>query len=396
MNKFDFAIVGAGIAGASLAYKLAAKGSVLLLEREAHPAMHSTGRSAAMFMETYGSPQARALTRASRAFYEQPPRGFCDAPILSPRGALYVAWAGQEKILDEQFRILQSVAPLAHPVRRLEPAEVIERVAVLNLENMIGAILEPDAMDIDVNTLHQGYLRGAKQGGATTHLKTELESALFHAEKGVWHIACRDGSTFQADVIINAAGAWADECALRCGAKALGIQPKRRSAFIFEGAESSGKILTAQDTAHWPTFSGIEVDWYIKPDAGLLLGSPANADPVPAHDVQAEDLDIAQAIAEIEAHTSLRIRRPKRVWAGLRSFAPDDELVIGWDVSCERFFWLAGQGGYGIQSADGAADLATHLILEMPLSNHLKEHGVESTATSPGRAFSAETVAQRN
>ncbi len=385
MPTYDFAIVGAGIAGASLAYKLASESSVLLLEREPHPGMHSTGRSAAMFMETYGSPQARALTRASRAFYEAPPKGFSAVPILSARGALYVAWAGQEQLLEKQFRTLQAASSAGHPVLMLSPEEVLQRVPVLNSEAMVGAILEPDAMDIDVDALHQGYLRGAKQLGATLELGAELDSAVFSEEDGLWQISFKNGLKSQARNIINAAGAWADECALRCGRPALRIQAKRRSAFIFEGRNSTGEILSANDTAHWPTFAGIAVDWYIKPDAGLLLGSPANADPVPAHDVQAEEIDIASAIAEIEAHTSLRIRRPKRVWAGLRNFAPDDELVIGHDPVRAQFFWLAGQGGYGIQSADGAATLAAQLLLGTPLSDHLRFHGVDPARVSPSR-----------
>jgi D-arginine dehydrogenase len=389
MPTYDFAIVGAGIAGASLAYKLAseslAEDSVLVLEREPHPGTHSTGRSAAMFMETYGSPQARALTRASRAFYEAPPKGFSQVPILSPRGALYVAWAGQEQLLKEQFKILQAASSEGHPVLILSPREVLQCVPVLNGEGMVGAILEPDAMDIDVGALHQGYLRSAKQLGATITLKAELDSAVFSEEDGLWRISTKNGPEQKARNLINAAGAWADECAKRCGRPPLGIQPKRRSAFIFEGVDSSGKTLSASHTAHWPTFAGITVDWYVKPDAGLLLGSPANADPVPAHNVQAEELDIATAIAEIEAHTSLRIRRPKRVWAGLRNFAPDNELVIGRDPGQTRFFWLVGQGGYGIQSADAAATLAAQILLGKPLSDDLKRHHVDPVTLSPDR-----------
>jgi D-arginine dehydrogenase len=389
MPTYDFAIVGAGIAGASLAYKLAsessAENSVLVLEREPHPGTHSTGRSAAMFMETYGSPQAQALTRASRAFYEAPPKGFSKVPILSPRGALYVAWAGQEQLLKEQFNILQAASSAGHPVLMLSPDEVLKRVSVLNREAMVGAILEPDAMDIDVDALHQGYLRAAKQLGVTITLKAELDSAVFSEEDGLWRISTKNGLEQKARNLINAAGAWADECAARCGRPALGIQPKRRSAFIFEGVDCSGKTLSAGDTAHWPTFAGITVDWYVKPDAGLLLGSPANADPVAAHDVQAEELDIATAIAEIEAHTSLRIRRPKRVWAGLRNFAPDNELVIGRDPGQTRFFWLVGQGGYGIQSADAAATLAAQILLGKPLSDDLKRHHVDPVTLSPDR-----------
>ncbi len=177
---------------------------------------------------------------------------------------------------------------------------------------------------------------------------------------------------------MNAAGAWADEVARRCGVAPLGIQPKRRSAFIFDGPDGT-------DFRHWPTVCGVLEDWYIKPDAGQLLGSPANADPVPAHDVQPEELDIATGIAAIERDTTLRIRRPRRTWAGLRSFAPDGELVIGFDDTAAGFFWLAGQGGYGIQSAAGASALAAGLLGGQGLAPALAAEGVDPAGLSPAR-----------
>ncbi len=370
---FDIAIVGAGIAGAALAWALAPRADVLLLERESQPGMHSTGRSAAMFMESYGAAQARALTCASRAFYEQPPSGFTDTPLLSPRGALYVAWTGQQGALDALRAELGNSGAV---IRSLAAAEALERVPVLRAQGLIGAIAEPDAMDIDVHALHQGYLRGMRLAGGVLSCNAELMDAQYANRQ--WRLTLRDGSFLRCRVLVNAAGAWADTLALLAGARPLGLQPKRRSAFTF--AAPAGI-----DARHWPAVADVENGWYFKPDAGQLLGSPANADPVPAHDVQPEELDIALGIDAIQRHTSMSIRRPHRTWAGLRTFAADGELVIGWDGARQGFFWLAGQGGYGIQSAAAAAELAASLLRSEALPARLLGHGVRAQAMSPAR-----------
>jgi D-arginine dehydrogenase len=370
---YDAAVVGAGIAGASLAYELSRDARVLLLERESQPGMHSTGRSAAMFMESYGAPQARALTRASRAFYTAPPAGFSEVPILSPRGVLYAARQGQEAALDARFAELQATGS---PVHRVGAAEVLARVPVLRAEGLIGAIAEPEATDVDVQALHQGWLRGCRQRGGTLWCDAELRRAGITG--GHWTIALADGRSARARTLVNAAGAWADGVAERCGARPLGLQPKRRSAFTF--APPAGV-----DARGWPTVADVGEGWYFKPDAGQLLGSPANADPVTAHDVVPEELDIAMGIAGIEAATTMTIRRPARTWAGLRTFAPDGELVIGWDARRTAFFWLAGQGGYGIQSAAGAAQLAGALWRGAPLPEALRAQGIEPHRMEPAR-----------
>ncbi|MBK8526494.1 MAG: FAD-binding oxidoreductase [Rubrivivax sp.] len=369
--SFDIAIVGAGIAGASLAWQLARRARVLLLEAEIQPDLHSTGRSAAMFMESYGPPQVRALTRASRAFYEQPPEGFASSPLVSPRGALYVAWQGQQAELNALQAELQGTGC---SVQRLLAADALQRVPVLRAQGLLAALLEPDALDIDVNALHQGWLRGARRAGAELWIEAKLQQAERSADS--WRLQLADGRQLQAGVIVDAAGAWADEVAQRCGVSPLGIQPKRRSAFTFDAPPGL-------DFRAWPVVASVAEDWYLKPEAGQLLGSPANADPVPPHDVQPEELDIARAIAAIERDTTLTIRRPRRSWAGLRSFAPDGELVVGFDVQAAGFFWLAGQGGYGIQSAEGSSRLARALLLGQPLTDDLKP--IDLAALSPAR-----------
>ncbi len=371
MTLHDFAIVGAGIAGASLAARLAAHGSVLLAERESQPGMHSTGRSAAMFMESYGTPQVRALTRASRGFYVAPPDGFSEAPVVTPRGVLYVAWQGQQGPLDALRRDLQSTGS---PVQRVGADETLQRVPVLRAEGLLGAIAEPDAMDIDVHALHQGWLRQARRLGTVIWTDAELASAA--RSSGAWTLAFADGRRAQARLLVDAAGAWADDVAARAGVAPLGLQPRRRSAFTFDAPPGT-------QWRAWPLVAAIDESWYLKPDAGQLLGSPANADPVPAHDVQAEEIDIATGIARIEAASTLAIRRPRRVWAGLRTFAPDGDLVVG--MEGEGFFWLAGQGGYGIQSAAGVALLAEALLLGTPVPDTLRREGVDPLAMAPAR-----------
>lgn len=372
---FDIAIIGAGIAGASLAWTLSHDGGtalhIALLEAEDQPGRHSTGRSAAMFMESYGPPQARALTRASRAFYETPPAGFCATPLLSPRGALYLAGPGQQALLAETRAALQATGTA---VETLNADAVLARVPVLRPEQVIGGLLEADAMDIDVAALHQGYLAGARRAGVALRCGFALQSAERDGQH--WQLQPARGNALQARQAVIATGAWADEVAALLGAAPQRIQPCRRAAFTFDAP-------AGVDTHAWPVVAALDDRGYFKPDAGALLGSPANADPVAAHDVQPEELDIALGIAWIEEVSTLTIRRPRHTWAGLRSFAPDGELVIGADPFAPGVFWLAGQGGYGIQSAAGAAALAASLLRGTPLPATLAAHGVQPAVMAP-------------
>jgi len=371
--RFDIAVVGAGIAGASLAARLAGHRSVVLLERESQPGYHSTGRSAAMFMESYGPPAVRALTRASRQFYLGPPDGFTDVPLLAPRGALYLAQTGQQDLLHKLRLELQDSCP---ELRQLDRAQVLETVACLRPENTYVGLLDSMAMDIDVHALHQGFLRQMRRGGGVLHTNAEVLAA--RREQGFWQLELAGATRVQAQVVVNAAGAWADQLGSLFGARAIGLVPHRRSAFTFRPPQDL-------DTAAWPVVTSVSESWYFKPDAGVLLGSPANADAMQPHDVAPEEIDIATAIHYIEAATTMQIRRPLRSWAGLRSFVPDGELVIGWDNRCDGFFWLAAQGGYGIQSAPAASELAASLVLQAPLPESMRQHGVDPAAMSPLR-----------
>ncbi|PVZ43880.1 FAD-binding oxidoreductase [Pseudomonas sp. CC120222-01a] len=370
---YDTLIIGAGIAGASLGYRLAGERRVLLLERETQPGYHSTGRSAAMFMEAYGTPQIQALTRASRAFYEAPPAGFCEHPLLEPRGCLYVASHEQRELLEHTHA--QNLAN-GTAVSLLDRDAALALVPSLNADSLAGAVHEPGAMDLDVHALHQGFLRGYRAAGGELRCNAELLRARYVDE--LWQVELADGSQLLAHTLVNAAGAWADRVADQCGVARVGLQPCRRSAFTFPGPAD-------QDFARWPAVIGVDESFYFKPDAGQLLGSPANADPVEPQDAAPEELDIALGIYNIEAMTSLSIRRPSHTWAGLRSFVADGDLVIGFDRQMPAFFWLAAQGGYGIQSAAGASRLAADLLLGQALCPSLTAQGVAPERLSPAR-----------
>ena len=374
MQDVDVLIIGAGMAGASLAWRLARGGQrVLLLEREAQPGMHSTGRSAAMFMESYGPPGVRALTRASRDFYLHPPAGFADVPLLTPRHALFVATGEQRAALAT---MQAELAASGTHLKLLNSERIAQVVPALKADLFQTALLDENGFDIDVNALLQGFLRGARQAGAQLLTDTQIQTA--QRSEGGWRAQLSDGQVLQARVVVNAAGAWADELARLFGAVPIGLTPRRRSAFTFRPPEGV-------DVSGWPMVADVEEVWYFKPDAGQLLGSPANADAVVPHDVQPEELDIALGIHRIEEATTLRIARPTATWAGLRSFVADGEIVIGFDDACPGFFWLAGQGGYGIQSAAGASALAASLVTGAPLSDGLVRHGVDPRVVSPQR-----------
>jgi D-arginine dehydrogenase len=368
----DYIIIGAGIAGASIAYWLAPHASVIIVERESQPGYHSTGRSAALYMESYGPPQVRALTCASRAFFDRPPPGFTDHPLLAPRGALMFATQDQLAQLDQHEAIVRSVSD---KVERLDADQACRRVPVLRREQVAAAVYEADAADIDVHALHQGFLRGARAAGAKLVCDAEVQALAYRSQ--AWEISTTQGM-FRAPVVVNAAGAWADVIGQMAGADPIGLVPKRRSAFTFQPPAGI-------DASSWPLFMRVDESFYVKPDAGMLLGSPANADPVAPHDVQAEELDIAIAIDHIQNMTTLNVRRPSHVWAGLRSFVADGSLVAGFDQKLAGFFWAAGQGGYGIQSAPAAGEAYAAMLRGMPMPDRILAHGVDAAALSPAR-----------
>ncbi|MHA3734929.1 NAD(P)/FAD-dependent oxidoreductase [Pseudomonas sp. Eth.TT006] len=373
MSQADFIIIGGGIAGASTGFWLAPHGKVVVLERESHPAYHSTGRSAALYTAAYGTPQVRALTQASRAFFDQPPSGFCEHPLLTPRGEMTVDFTGDAVELQNQYLSAKATVP---EMQLLSADEACARLPILRREKVHGAIYDPTASDIDTDALHQGYLRGIRRNNGEVHTDCEV-LGLSRGADGQWQVQT-NGQTFSAPVIINAAGAWADQIGAFAGAKPLGLQPKRRAAFIFAGPEGV-------DIHHWPMLVSLDESFYMKPDAGMFLGSPANADPVEPHDVQPEELDIAMGIYQIEEATTLTIRRPTRTWAGLRSFVADGDLLSGFDPQVPGLFWVAAQGGYGIQTSPAMGQASAALVRGLPLPEPLLQFGLSSAMLAPAR-----------
>ncbi|HKO09706.1 MAG TPA: FAD-binding oxidoreductase [Alphaproteobacteria bacterium] len=372
----DFLIVGAGIAGASAGYELAARGRVILLERESQPGYHSTGRSAAMYIESYGNAPVRAITAASRAFLEHPPAGFAGSPLLSPRGVLYLARKDQMAKLEREYAELKKDAP---GLRRLTKREALALFPLIHIDYVEAALFDADAMDLDVHAVHQGFLKGLKARGGQVVTSAELTAA--ERKGGLWHVRTPAGD-FSAPVLINAAGAWADVLAARIGAKPIAIVPKRRTAFIFDppqGAKIEG----------WPVAADVDEQFYLKPEAGKFLGSPADETPVEPQDIQPEELDIAIAADRIEKAITFKIARIARRWAGLRSFVADKTLVAGFAADAEGFFWLAGQGGYGIQTSPAMGRIAAALATGGPLPADVATRGVTEVQLAPARCQTA-------
>jgi len=368
----DFLIVGGGMAGASAGYFLSESAKVLLLEREAQPGYHSTGRSAALYSQAYGNAAIRALTVAGKPFFDAPPAGFADHPLLMPRGALFVARAEQA---DKVAREVAEVRRLVPTVREVSAAEACALVPVLRADYVAAASMEPDAMDMDVHAIHQGFLRGLRARGGRVVGDAEVKGLT--RISGGWTVETSAG-TFSAPVVINAAGAWCDVVGRLAGLEPLGLVPKRRTGFIFP-------VPDGVDAAAWPMVCDIDETFYFKPEAGKLLGSPADETPMEPCDVQPEELDIAIAADRIQTACDFEIRRIERSWAGLRSFFPDKTPAVGFDRRTEGFFWLAGQGGYGIQTAPGMGRLTAALAMGKPVPSDLAHLGLLEAAVAPGR-----------
>ncbi len=372
IEEADVIVIGAGIAGASVACELAAHCRVMLLERETQPGYHTTGRSAALFTETYGNAVMRALTRASKAFLQDPPAGFAATPLLSPRGTLLVAAPAQ---VDELHRIAAECAGLVPNLALLDGTAVRERVPCFTPGQVAAGLLEPDAMDIDVHALHHGYLRTLAASGGARVMNADVRALERDADG--WRVSTTAGE-FRAPLAVNAAGAWADEIGRMAGAGAIGLVPKRRTAITFDAPPDV-------DIARWPAVIEVCETWYFKPEAGRLLASPADETPSPPCDAQPDDYDIAVLVDRLAQATMLTVPRIRSRWAGLRSFVADKTIVVGFDAQAAGFFWLAGQGGYGIQTAPAVARIASALILGRPIAADITDLGVEPSAMAPDR-----------
>lgn len=372
METVDVCIIGAGMAGASVAYHLAPRANVLLIEREPHVGYHSTGRSAAIYMPIYGSRVVRLLTRASANFLRAPPEGFATAPLVSARGMLTVGSAAQRAVIAT---FEESAAALGYVLRTLSPVEAKGLVPSLRPQAFDWALHDPTVMDLDVDLLLQGFLRGARDRGA--RLAVQREALTVTRESGRWHIS---GSELDlaADIVVNAAGAWADELASRTGVSPLGLVPCRRTAFIFDAP-------TTVQVSDWPLVADVSESFYFKPDAGRLLGSLAEEVASPPCDAQPEELDVATAVDRIERFLDFPIQRVSRSWTGLRTFTPDRDPVSGFDPHVPGFYWHAGLGGFGIQTSSALGAFAAATITASPLPAGFSNTGLEARSLAVGR-----------
>ena len=371
-ERCDFLIVGGGMAGCSAGYFLADKGSVIVLEREDQPGYHSTGRSAAVYATSYGNATIRAITRAARSFYLNPPAGFSDTPLLTPRGTIFIGRA------DQAARIATRIEEVNDPDHfvEIDASEVNRLVPALREGYVVAAAQEAAAMDIDVHALHQGFIRGIRAKGG--RLVTDAEVlALRHRGKD-WHAETRAGD-FSAPVIINAAGAWGDALAELGGLKPAGLVPNRRTALTFQAGD--------WDVSNWPIIVDIAEEFYFKPETGLILCSPADETPMPPCDVQPDEIDVAIAVDRIERATTLKVEKIDHKWAGLRTFVDDKRPVVGFDQHAAGFFWLVGQGGYGIQTAPAMGQLVGELAAGGSVPGPMRDLGVDAASMLPSRLW---------
>lgn len=368
----DFLVIGGGIAGASAAFFLADHGSVQVLEMESQPGYHSTGRSAALYTEIYGSLVIRALTIGSRPFLEGPPDGFADHPLMEPRGTMLIAREDQSEAFEAALALAQELVP---DISEIPVEAALKHCPVLNTGYVARVMYEAGSRDLDVHALHQGYLKALRKKGGTITNDAEVRSL---ARKGGTWVAETGAGTFEAPVVVNAAGAWADEIGKLAGVKPLGLVPKRRTAFNFDPPEGS-------DVFKWASVIDVDEQFYWKPDAGKLLGSPADETPVPPQDVQPEELDIAIAVDRITKASTMEIRRIEHSWAGLRTFVEDKVPVAGPAPDADGFVWCAGQGGYGIKTSPSMGRITAAAALGEDMPADLAKLGLTFEKLGPGR-----------
>lgn len=361
-------VVGGGMAGVSIAYELAASADVVLLEQESRLAQHTTGRSAAMYLQSYGNPLVRAITVRSRDAFDQLRRDFETPPLLTPFPLL---WTSDEEKEAELRELLASDRPL----RAVEPREAVLMCSVLRTARLAGAALDTSAMAIDVMAMHGAYVAGLRARGG--EIRTSAQLVSLERRGDVWRASTPAGDV-EADAIVNASGAWADEVARLAGVTPIGIEPRRRTIFT---------SLPAQPVPAdgWPFIADVADRFYFKAEHGQVLVSPADETPDVPRDVKPEEIDIAHAIDVVNRFTTLGLRSVRSSWAGLRSFVADRSPVTGQRAAEPGFFWFAGQGGYGIQMAPALARAGASLLLEGRLPADIAEAGVTPEMLAPSR-----------
>ncbi len=371
-EAYDVVVIGGGMAGISAACELAAAARVLLVERESQLGYHSTGRSAAILTENYGNAVIRKLTIASRTFFAAPPPGFTEHPLLAPRGVLFLARADQGRTFEAALTLGRS---LVSSIRAVGVEEALAICPVLRPGYLAQAMLEPDAMDLDVHAILQGYLALFRRRGG--QILTDAPVTALRRRGGRWEVRAGDAEVTAA-VLVAAAGAWGDDIARMAGAAPIGLVPKRRTAATFD--PPAGMAVGG-----WPLVLDVDEKFYFKPESGRLMASPADETPMPPCDVQPEELDVAEGIDRVERATTLEVQRIHRRWAGLRTFAADKSPVVGPDPSVPGFVWLAGQGGYGIMTSPAMSRIVAGLVLEGRIPDDLAAMGLHAEDLVPAR-----------
>jgi len=338
-------VIGGGIAGISAAARLSADADVTLIEGEKALGYHASGRSAALIEQNYGAPSVQALNRASVDYL-----GHANGGYLTQRGLMIIADTHEEVALDDDLKTMG--------LERITPEEALKMVPVLDPNKVAFAGYHADAHDIDTDRLMQDFAKVLRSNGGTI-LTWQPVTAIAHTPQD-WAVTL-GGETLHADKIVNAAGAWADHIAVMAGIQPVGITPYRRS--MARIAAPGG-----HDPALWPMFFGVHETWYAKPDAGALIISPADEDPVEPHDAWADDMVLAEGLERYQNMVAVPLTKPISTWAGLRSFAPDRTLVLGPDPDQPDFIWCAGQGGYGFQTSPAASQLVADLTFGRPSS----------------------------
>lgn len=377
-NNCDFLIIGGGVSGAAAGYELVKSGKVILLEAEDALGYHSTGRSAALFTRNYGPALVRAISSASFDFLSNPPAGFADHPLMSPRGGMSVALPGDEAKLDKVL----ALGTAENPILELPVEQALQQAPVLRPEQTARAVIEPGVLDMDVDAIHRGFLKGLRAGGGVVVTGARV-SAMEPTPAG-WNVTA-GGETYHARIIVNAAGAWADQVGAMAGAKSIGLVPKRRTAILVDPPAGI-------DVTHMPAVDFAGGETYMKPSSGKLMASPGDQTPVEPQDIQPDDMDVAVLADWLERHTRLTIRRIDHSWAGLRSFVADEMPVAGLDPEVENFFWLAGQGGFGIMMSATLGRVAAGLLSKGEIPSDLTAKGITAEALSPRRCRSSDTA----
>jgi len=367
MEQFDFIVIGAGIAGASVAAHLAAKAQVALLEMEERPGYHTTGRSAAAYEPNFSPRPFVPLIRSGLDFFKNPPTDFADRPIFTPRQSLFLQAEGQE----EEARHLEASAHL----RAISENEIIALVPAIRRGYAMRGFLDEGTGDLDVHLLHSGYLKWFRQRGG----KLLCNSGAREIAKmnGTWQVTTAAG-TFTAPVVIDAAGAWGDKVAELAGAAPVGLTPMRRSIGVVPVEGFAGLM-------DWPFMIDCAETWYAKPQSGKLIVSSVEETPVAPHDAWADDEAVAMGIERLMNATTIEVTRLEHTWGGLRTFAPDKFPVCGFDPAAEGFFWLVGQGGNGIQSSWGLSRVAAALALREAVPEDVLAQGLQMIDILPER-----------